>query len=269
VRAFRDDALEAAAWGWSVFPAGGVHRKEPLTEHGFLDATLDEATIRAWWKRWPGANIAVATEASCLAVLDVDPAGLRRFGRMRLPRTAQSITGRGGYHVVFAAPEWRVTSGAGRLGEGLDVKAAGGYIIVPGSIHENGNQYRWHRSPAECQLAKWPFPPPAAAPRRRFDTAPLLAPGESTGKGRDLLAAYVRKVEAMNPGGRHDTLFWAACRSGELVARGLIALDVSVEALTSASGSCGLIADEGLGAVQRTISDGIERGMDDLAGAAS
>jgi hypothetical protein len=45
-----DAALDAAARGWPVFPlaAGG---KQPLTKHGFKDATIDPAQVRAWWTR--------------------------------------------------------------------------------------------------------------------------------------------------------------------------------------------------------------------------
>jgi putative DNA primase/helicase len=130
-----------------------AEREAAATEHGFQDATTDAAVITSWWAATPWANIGVATEASCLAVLDVDPAGLRRYGRMRLPRTPMAITGRGGYHILFRAPEWRVSSGSDKYGNGLDVKAAGAYIVVAPSVHPSGNVYKWHRSSDDVALA--------------------------------------------------------------------------------------------------------------------
>ena len=97
-----DYALQYAAGGWPVFPCHyptiddtcscgneiqperkedrieGVKYctspgKHPLTAHGFADATRDEKQIRAWWKRWPDANIGIPTGAISFIVLDVDP----------------------------------------------------------------------------------------------------------------------------------------------------------------------------------------------------
>src|SRR5690606_16501331 len=69
-------ALEYARRGWRVFPCrpGG---KQPVTGLRWRnEATTDEATIRRWWKRWPEANIGLATggtgKGSGVVVLDVD-----------------------------------------------------------------------------------------------------------------------------------------------------------------------------------------------------
>src|SRR5262245_53198003 len=65
-------ALDLAAQGLHVFPCH-AGTKKPLTEHGLLDATRDEAQIQAWWERWPKAMVAVATgPASGIWVLDID-----------------------------------------------------------------------------------------------------------------------------------------------------------------------------------------------------
>ena len=40
-----DAGLRAAKHDWKIFPCNG--KKEPLTSHGFKDATTDEAIIRA------------------------------------------------------------------------------------------------------------------------------------------------------------------------------------------------------------------------------
>jgi hypothetical protein len=103
-------ALSYAGRAIPVFPCepGGTR---PLTYNGFWDATTNERHIKAWWGRWPAANIGVPTgERSGLLVLDVDPrdggpqslvALERRNGP--LPRTARARTGGGGVHVVFCS----------------------------------------------------------------------------------------------------------------------------------------------------------------------
>src|SRR5688572_11141260 len=83
-------AVTLAALGLRVFPVHSVDLtghcscgtacgrnagKHPRTSNGLLDATRDPDRIRAWWSRWPDANIAVATgTAAGIWVLDVDPA---------------------------------------------------------------------------------------------------------------------------------------------------------------------------------------------------
>ena len=49
------------------------HSKRPLTYNGFWEATTDMRHIKAWWGRWPVANVGVPTgERSGLLVLDID-----------------------------------------------------------------------------------------------------------------------------------------------------------------------------------------------------
>src|SRR5919108_509456 len=56
--------------------------KHPRTARGLNDATTVEDIIRAWWKRWPDANIGIATgKDSGIIVLDVD---LRHGGDISL-----------------------------------------------------------------------------------------------------------------------------------------------------------------------------------------
>ena len=74
--------------------------KRPLTKNGFWDATVEEREIRAWWGRWPHANVAIPTgQASGLMVLDADagdgPKSLRRLELEvgRVPETLGARTG--------------------------------------------------------------------------------------------------------------------------------------------------------------------------------
>ena len=56
-----------------------------MTSAGFHDATTDELLIRAWWEKWPTANVGIATgQISGIVALDADSeaalATLRGFG---------------------------------------------------------------------------------------------------------------------------------------------------------------------------------------------
>jgi putative DNA primase/helicase len=131
--------------------------KHPRTRHGVRDATTDEAKVRRWWSMWPDANIGIAT-GNGLVVLDVDP---RNNGDATLHelehqhgdlRTLTARTGGGGLHFYFAgdAPQ-------GVVGEGLDRKGAGGYVVAPPSLHASGARYEWQdEQPTEPEpLPTW------------------------------------------------------------------------------------------------------------------
>ena len=140
-------ALWYAEHGLPVFPCKPC-AKEPLTPHGFKDATTDQARIKAWWRKWPDANIGIPTgAASGLLVVDVDPrnGGDGALNELRethgpFPDTAEQTTGGGGRHIIFRHPDVPIPKA---LAPGIDLKADGGYIVVAPSIHPSGNPYRW------------------------------------------------------------------------------------------------------------------------------
>ena len=132
-------ALGYAERGWRVFPVHGIEDgrctcrdtecadagKHPRTEHGVNDATSNLDIIRAWWQRWPNANIGGATDKQF--ALDVDPAkgGRESLAQLEaqyglLPPTWRSETGGGGEHRFFRQPADAPPLGnsEGRLGLG-------------------------------------------------------------------------------------------------------------------------------------------------------
>jgi hypothetical protein len=148
---FLNIALQCAARGWHVFPCR-PRTKKPLIDGGtqWANASNDEAQIRAWWMKWPDANVAVAGNGSGLAVLDVDH-GLADESAWRawcqrngVPETYAVRTGRRpefGVQMYFAGRMADV--GVFRLdGCSGQVKSQGGYVMAAGSIHpDSGEKY--------------------------------------------------------------------------------------------------------------------------------
>jgi hypothetical protein len=133
---------------WPVFPLK-PRTKEPATAHGFKDATTDPEQIRRWWKQHPDYNIGTPT-GLIFFTLDVDPrhGGDQTLESLilkhgKLSDTIQQMTGGGGRHYCFAAPDQMMIR-CGNLAPGLDIKATDGYIVVAPSIHpDTGQPYVW------------------------------------------------------------------------------------------------------------------------------
>ena len=66
-----------------------------------------------------------------------------------------SRTGSGGYHLFYAYPQ-----GVGRISnrvrifEGADLRADGGFIVLPPTRHASGNRYGWVEQGAMGQFPK-------------------------------------------------------------------------------------------------------------------
>ena len=160
-------ALRYANLGWSVFPLR-PRTKKPATPHGFKDATTDADRIHRWWETHPHHNVAVATgPESGIWVLDVDAkSGGGRTLEMLLeehgplPDTPRADTGGGGQHFVFAYPTdgCVIKNDTGKVGQGVDVRGDGGYIVASPSVHPNGQPYVWDQDDHPLKIA------PAQAP---------------------------------------------------------------------------------------------------------
>jgi hypothetical protein len=141
-------ARALAEKGLAIFPCL-PRDKRPATPHGLKDATTDPIEIENWWHHNPNCNIAIATGAvSGVFVIDLDgteaEAELRKLEAQHgeLPATVESITGRG-RHLFFKCAEKPVRNSAGKIATGIDVRATGGYVIAPPSIHPSGKRYSW------------------------------------------------------------------------------------------------------------------------------
>lgn len=151
-------ALAYAEISWAVFPI--TRAKTPLAgSHGYRDASLDRRRIRELFASPDARGVAIATEASKLVVVDVDPrnGGTETAARVlvgELPPCPINRTPRGGLHDVFRAPVLsKIMTKAHALGPGIDVEASGqGVIFVPPTP-----AYSWEVSPFQMPPPHLPF----------------------------------------------------------------------------------------------------------------
>ena len=124
-------------------------------------ATQDPEQIRKWWTQWPRANVGGATND--FIVVDIDPrnggddtfAGLLAV-EYDFPETATTRSQSGGRHLIYVAPDGPVKGDTKGdvLGVGIDVKARGGYVVMPGSTIE-GRMYTRENARPPAFAPQW------------------------------------------------------------------------------------------------------------------
>jgi len=258
-----DVALGYAASGWHVFPVK-PRDKRPMSGVRWRDeSTTDPDTIRAWWTRWPDANIGLDCGKSGLLVLDFDAAKPDFAGQELLDRvfrlsTAHTKTGGDGYHFFFLQTEDKpLGNSRGNLPTGVDVRGAGGYVVLPPSLHPLGKRYAW------LDMGE-PAPLPDFI-RKLLNPTQLRAvsggngahlPVGASAYARRAIENEVRAVASAHIGTRNETLNRAAFNLGQLVAGGELGWGEVEDALLEAAQAAGLPERE----ARATIASGLNGG---------
>ena len=256
-----ESAFEYASRGWHVFPLL-PRGKRPLTRRGFHDASSDVGLARAWWSSSPAANIGIDCGRSGLLVVDLDGEQGRESWADWAARhgghepTLAAETGGGGLHVYFtgAGP-----SSTRRLGEGIDTRGAGGYVVAPPSVHESGRVYRWLDPCAPLAEAPgWLLEAlaPATVTVAHGETQALPLGIRVTPYGRKALEGLADDMLDAVQGVRNETLRRVACRAGRLEAAGELDAALAEQVLVRAACANGLDLVE----AARTFASGFNFG---------
>jgi hypothetical protein len=222
-------ALDMAAQGIAVFPvygctdgvchcpegsecrSAGKHPIPSLTPRGVKNATIDPKQIRRWFAKEPHANLAWAMGGLLRLIgVDVDPRSegdaslcdlVEAHGAAWL-ETFTVRTGSLGNHFVFRLPEG-VEPHRGKLAPGIDLKAEGGYLVAPPSVHASGRRYEVEKNVYIAEAPDW-----LVAELTRSEGEPAKVPV-------DFQAYRDRKSSGGGPiiveGERNERLFRVGC----------------------------------------------------------
>jgi Bifunctional DNA primase/polymerase, N-terminal len=266
-------ALAAARRGWPVFPLR-PGTKRPRPHQWETVATTSRDRIWWWWRRHPDDNVAIATGPAGLVVVDLDLAdpdeprppehpiaqgGADVLDALRCYRPGSTWTietASGGQHLYFRAPAvsgpWRNT--AGRIGWHIDTRAAGGYVVAPGSVID-GRHYRLIHDPDPIDLPTRlaellaPAPTPSAP-----SCGPSRAP-KARGYAPAALAGEVQRVLDAPVGQRNAALNRAAWNLARHIATGLLDRADVEAALQIAGEAAGGQTPAGVAATIRSAID--------------
>jgi hypothetical protein len=157
-------ALRYAALGLRVIPIKPGH-KSPAPLAWVEAATTDPDVITAWWtglyaNHGIGLVLGQVRPDRWLFAVDIDQHGAdgaaiwAELSRGHdVPVTVTALTGGGGTHHVYWSP-FEIRNS--RLADGIDIRGAGGQILVEPTIHPNGNPYSWEDGPFEYKFARAP-----------------------------------------------------------------------------------------------------------------
>ena len=119
--------------------------KMPLVKWKEFQSRLPtEEEVAGWFDKWPYANIGIVTGmVSGIVVFDLDSEHAVQYAENEggFPDTPKVKTGKG-HHVYVKHPGFEVRNDV-RKELDIDIRADGGYVVAPPSIHGNGNQYNW------------------------------------------------------------------------------------------------------------------------------
>lgn len=152
--------------GIPIFPVA-QKGKVPIPSNGFKSATTNKDQVIEWFEKHIECNWAIPTGerlkggAGILALdIDLKSGGFETWKSFRseFPEPIVTIiveTGGGGQHLWFIQLDGcDVPCGTNVLGPGIDVRANGGYILVPPSVTEQ--TYKFRVSPQEVKVSDLP-----------------------------------------------------------------------------------------------------------------
>lgn len=226
-------ALRLASAGFYIFPIVSGHKAPPAFE-GWQDlATRDALTLHGWWGQNPHYNIGISTgkfgDGEAILAIDVDNKpdkkglnpgrGDRELLRLEIegremPDTFTQYTPSGGRHYLYRVST-PVRQGAHTLGQCLDIRSAGGYLVGEGSSVSLGDYSATHGPLAAAPA--WMIEA-CGAPREKHELANIVLPGidpvQATDRAIDYLTRYAPL--ALQGSGGDETTYKVAARCKDL-----------------------------------------------------
>lgn len=200
--------------GYKVFPANPT-TKSPLIRDPFGRAAGTIETIETLFAPFHDAVPAIPCgPANGISVIDLDRKngvdGLKSFRGLgiAIPETMAISTPTQGYHLYFDTGDESLPNSVGKLGPGIDVRGAGGYVIAPGSQTPSG-LYVWRQDFSGPDWA------PAKMPRALRNLILNLATPQRSGGGRGTISLVGSRLNSPIEEGNRNAEF--AARIGYLL----------------------------------------------------
>lgn len=243
-RNFFDIAMFYVEHNIKIFP---VKRQDkmPLCAGGFKSATADISQLQEWNRKFPDCNIGIPTgHINGIFVVDVDgEEGFKSLVQLEQQHSKliapTVITGKG-KHLYFKMPvNTDIKSSVSKIANHIDIRANGGYVVAPPSLHENGHRYIW-----ENFTVNQDFP---NAPQWLVDII-LNAENENS-----RIEELLEEISSAAEGERNDTLIRNAGKIKSLAEKQFLSLEDFKDDIIQAGLDSGLPRNEVMQTVQNAL----------------
>jgi hypothetical protein len=274
--------------GWCLYEQPGAIKRSPwhcregkaCLPGEYQESALDPqriqgrdnrpATIKEMFSRSGVAGIGIPTgPVSGLLVIDRDRKhgvdGIASCKELEselgaLPDTLQQRTGSGGDQLFFQFPDGvEIPCSVGKVAPGIDIRSAGGYVVVAPSRNEDG-AYEWLNRLLPAPLPQAWIERLAKKPKPEAKPCPKITATLSTPYGKTALEAECRAIADAPAGQRHDQLFKSVAALGGLIAGGEVVEAEAQAGIMEAVESWNTGA-ESEGKTLDTIEDALAKGM--------
>lgn len=205
-------ALDYLQRGWPVVPAIG---KQPVVAWTAYQCALPSSEqVSEWFGSRENRNLAVITGSLAgLVVVDCDSKQDSQWWQTTFPTTPLAVTtGGGGAHFYYRHPLDTIRNRSRLLGRRVDLRADGGLVIAPPSIHpETGRAYQWKQGFAYAPEKIPVFDVGWIADHERKTPIRSSHSCRRDATIRDGLA-YIHRIKAVSGKGGHNATFRAACK---------------------------------------------------------
>ncbi|WP_449395568.1 bifunctional DNA primase/polymerase [Devosia riboflavina] len=272
-------AADLAAAGFSVFPchAGGADVKKPMPNVYWRSAsTSDRVKVAGWWRKWPDAAVGLDLAKSGLVVVDADRHDLEHDGVAAIaslmhehgfdPNPVPTVaTPNQGTHFYFRQPGGDpLGNGKGALPKGIDIRGAGGYVIAPGTMMDDGRAYEVFGAVRDAPVLPAWLVDIIKGPK--YQVVERAAPVHRVAPSDARIASYLDKalteeldaVRYAPHGARNHQLNVSAMKIGQMVAAGWIGEAEASALLEDAAAD--LSAEDGIVQTRKTIRSGMAKG---------
>lgn len=145
-----EHALEYLKAGLCVLPVHPFSKRPCMSNwQKYITQRPTEEEVTKWFTALSGVGIGVVTgKISGLVVLDIDTRYEENVEALfdKYPTNLIARSGSGGYHLYYRYPD-KVNHipNAVNIIEGVDLRADGGFIVLPPTVHASGKAYEWIR----------------------------------------------------------------------------------------------------------------------------
>lgn len=187
--------------GWSVIPIRKETKKPACNWKEYQSRFATDDELNKWFKGKDVSQVGIGLvtgKLSGVVVID-DDSYKKNSAAPKLDSSLKSRTGRGGTHYFFQLHNNLHNTVNKNIA--VDIRAEGGYVVLPPTIHPSGNAYTWHEN---ANFNKVPTLPPGVLQA-------IIPTNHSANPGTNKEPFKIRDHINISEGSRNDSTYRLSC----------------------------------------------------------